>query len=92
MTARPVSRRTAPVAISVVVALAFSAGAFAQKKPDKEKAKDPVCGMIVDKDPKLWLNHDGQTHYFCSKADMEEFKNPSQLHRAILRRDLGSPE
>lgn len=60
--------------------LALSASAFAQKKPDKQKAKDPVCGMIVDKDSKLSVQHNGETHYFCSKADIEEFKKNLQKY------------
>ena len=39
-----------------------------------EKVKDPVCGMMVEKDPKLSHDYKGQTYYFCSKTDMEEFK------------------
>jgi uncharacterized membrane protein YraQ (UPF0718 family)/YHS domain-containing protein len=30
-------------------------------------AKDPVCGMTVDKSTAVTAEHDGQTHYFCSE-------------------------
>ena len=62
------------VLLALSVALAFSESALAQKKAVKEKAKDPVCGLTVDKDPKLSHRHDGETHYFCSRADIEIFK------------------
>jgi YHS domain-containing protein len=46
-------------------------------KPRPEKARDPVCGIMVEKDPNLSANYDGTTYYFCSKADRETFrKNP----------------
>lgn len=65
--------------LAFVLMLALSAGTLAQKKTEKEKVKDPVCGLTVDKDPKLSVKHDHETHYFCSKADLEEFKkNPSK--------------
>ncbi len=38
-----------------------------------EKAKDPVCNMIVQKDPKLSSKYEGETYYFCMKADMLAF-------------------
>lgn len=65
----------------VIVLIAFTAVAlvaFGQaKKP--EKAKDPVCGMMVDKEPGLSVQHKGETYHFCMKADMEEFKkNPEK--------------
>ncbi|MBI4472486.1 MAG: YHS domain-containing protein [Acidobacteria bacterium] len=48
--------------------------AFAQAKKPPEKVKDPVCGLMVEKNPQLSVNHKGEAYYFCSKADAEEFK------------------
>jgi len=53
-----------------------------ERSEKAEKAKDPVCGMMVDKDPRLSTTHKGETYYFCSKADLEEFKkNPEKYAR-----------
>jgi YHS domain-containing protein len=68
------------VSLVVILALAVSlTAAFGQAKKGAEKAIDPVCGIPVDKDPDLSVNHKGETYYFCSKADMETFKkNPDK--------------
>ncbi len=74
-------KRTALAMILILVVTLASVSGFSQaKKADKpEKAKDPVCGLMVDKDPKLSSAHKGETYYFCSKTDLEEFrKNPAK--------------
>jgi YHS domain-containing protein len=64
------------VLIAVITMVSFSA--FAQAKKT-EKAKDPVCGIMVEKDPNLSVSHKGEVYYFCSKTDMEQFKkNPDK--------------
>ena len=35
--------------------------------------RDPVCGLMVEKDPELSAVYKGQTYYFCSKADRDKF-------------------
>ena len=67
------------LAVMLIAALAvLSVSAFAQAKK-VEKAKDPVCGMMVDKDPDLSTGYKGETYYFCSRADMDQFKkNPEK--------------
>ena len=73
-------RRTA-IAVALILILVVSSGAlFAQSKKSQEKAKDPVCGIMVDKDPNLSVNHKGETYYFCSKADMEKFKKEPEKY------------
>jgi YHS domain-containing protein len=69
-------KRFATAAVLVLVVMMACASGYAQsKKAEKpEKAKDPVCGLIVDKDPKLSTSFKGETYYFCSKADLDEFK------------------
>jgi YHS domain-containing protein len=67
-------RRTVIAVALILVLTATSMTAFAQAKKAPEKARDPVCGIMVDKDPNLSVNHKGETYYFCSKADMEKFK------------------
>jgi YHS domain-containing protein len=72
------TRRTIAVAILLAV-LATSMMVFAQvRKP--EKAQDPVCKIMVDKDPNLSVNYRGEVYYFCSKADMEKFKQEPQKY------------
>lgn len=53
----------------------------AKKAEKPQTAKDPVCGLTVEKtnDPDLTARHDGETYYFCSKRDAQEFKkNPEK--------------
>ena len=45
-----------------------------------EKARDPVCGIMVDKDPHLMVSFRGENYYFCSKADMEKFKKEPERY------------
>ena len=73
-------RATAAVILIVLLAV-ISSNTFAQAKRT-EKAKDPVCGLMVDKNPELSVNHKGEVFYFCSRADLEEFKkNPQKYEK-----------
>jgi Cu+-exporting ATPase len=72
-------RQVLAVALIVILA-ATSMMVFGQAKKAPEKAKDPVCGIMVDKDPDLSANHKGETYYFCSKADMEKFKKEPEKY------------
>ena len=48
-------------------------------QPRPEKVRDPVCGLMVERDPELSAVYGGQTYYFCSKADRDKFKkNPEK--------------
>ena len=73
-------RRNFLAVLLVVVLGATSMTVFAQTKKSAEKAKDPVCGIMVDKDPALSVNHKGETYYFCSKTDMEKFKKEPEKY------------
>jgi len=66
--------------VVIVIFIATSMTVFAQAKKAPEKAKDPVCGIMVDKDPNLSANYKGETFYFCSKADMEKFKKEPEKY------------
>ena len=68
------------VAVALILMLAASMMVFAQAKKTPEKAKDPVCGIMVDKDPNLSANYKGETYYFCSKADMDKFKKEPEKY------------
>lgn len=51
------------------------------KKAEKaEKAKDPVCGIMVERKPELSYTYKGETYYFCSKADAEKFKQTPEKY------------
>jgi YHS domain-containing protein len=74
-------KRTVVAVVLIVILTATSTMVFAQQaKKQTEKAKDPVCGIMVDKDPNLSANHKGETYYFCSKADMEKFKKEPEKY------------
>jgi YHS domain-containing protein len=71
------------IVLALVVVLAFSILAFSQAKnlrPRPEKARDPVCGLMVEKDPNLSAEYDGKTYYFCSNADRDKFKKNPQKY------------
>ena len=69
------------ILIAVLAATSISAlGQTPQAKKAPEKAKDPVCGLVVEKDPNLSTNYKGETYYFCSKADMEKFKKEPEKY------------
>jgi len=57
--------------LAVSFSMASPSSASAQKA---EKAIDPVCGLTVDKLPELSYSYKGETYYFCSKADLNKFK------------------
>ena len=73
--------------VTAIFILAFAtagSGGFAQGRRAlrPEKAKDPVCGLMVDKDPKLAMTYRSQTYFFCSRTDLELFrKNPERYVR-----------
>jgi len=73
-------RRTVVVVALILVFAATSMTVFAQAKKPPEKARDPVCGIMVEKDPNLSATHRGVTYYFCSKADMEKFKKEPEKY------------
>ena len=73
-------KRTVVAVVLILVLTATTMTAFAQAKKSTEKARDPVCGIMVDKDPNLSVNHKGETYYFCSKADMEKFKKEPEKY------------
>ncbi len=51
-------------------------------QPRPEKVRDPVCGLMVEKDPELSGVYKGRTYYFCSKTDRDKFNtNPQKYLR-----------
>jgi YHS domain-containing protein len=69
------------LAVILVLVVAVTAiTVLAQGKKAPETAKDPVCGIMVNKDPNLSYNYKGETFYFCSKTDMEKFKKEPEFY------------
>jgi YHS domain-containing protein len=59
-----------------------SPSATTKPNPRPEKARDVVCGIMVEKDPRLAAQYKGQTYYFCSKADRDRFnQNPQKYEK-----------
>ena len=53
-------------------------------QPHSEKVRDPVCGLMVEKNPELSAVYKGQTYYFCSKADRDKFtKTPEKYVKPV---------
>jgi YHS domain-containing protein len=75
-------KRAALALVLVIAVLVASTNGFAQAKRGEkaEKAKDPVCGLMVDKNPELSANYKGETYYFCTKTDLEQFKKAPEKY------------
>jgi YHS domain-containing protein len=74
-------KRTILALILIAVFATVSMTAFAQAKNEKtEKVKDPVCGIMVEKNPDLSATYKGETYYFCSRADMDKFKKTPEKY------------
>lgn len=70
-------KRTITVLLIVAAIVAVSTSMISQTKappPKPPKAIDPVCGLTVDKLEELSYTYKGETYYFCSKADLNKFK------------------
>jgi len=73
-------RRISAIVLIVILAVSVSAVAQAKKAEKPEKVKDPVCGIMVDKNPALSYTYKGETYYFCSKTDQEKFKEAPEKY------------
>ncbi len=49
-------------------------------------AKDPICGMVVDKERSLKKELGGRTYYFCSQNCLRTFEAPEAELKAMKRR------
>ena len=52
----------------------------------KEKAKDPICGMVVDKATALKTERAGRAYYFCSVGCQRTFESPEQELKSMRTR------
>ncbi|MBI5893079.1 MAG: heavy metal translocating P-type ATPase [Deltaproteobacteria bacterium] len=49
-------------------------------------AKDPICGMVVEKDRSLKTQIAGRTYYFCSDGCLKTFESPEQELKNLKKR------
>jgi YHS domain-containing protein len=45
-----------------------------------DKAKDPICGMMIAKDKAIKHTHEGADYYFCADACLAKFKADPKKH------------
>lgn len=63
-----------------------------EKIPNKEaqsiheKAKDPICGMIVDKSTALTSQRGGRSYFFCSASCQRTFESPETELKSMRTR------
>jgi Cu+-exporting ATPase len=50
------------------------------------RAKDPICGMLVDKATALTTQRGGRNYYFCSPQCQKTFENPERELKAMRTR------
>ncbi len=50
------------------------------------QAKDPVCGMMVDKATALTSTRGGRSYYFCSIGCLKTFESPEQEFKSMRTR------
>jgi YHS domain-containing protein len=74
-------RRILVLALLACVGIAVSATGQGKKTdPSRDKSKDPVCGLFVERDPDLSATHNGVVHYFCSKTDRDSFNKAPERY------------
>jgi YHS domain-containing protein len=68
--------------LTCAVLLSISVALWAQNKGTSkpDKGRDPVCGLMVDKNPDLSADYQGQTYYFCTKTDRDKFRENPQKY------------
>jgi Cu+-exporting ATPase len=55
-------------------------------KAAKDMAKDPICGMVVDKATALKTERGGRAYYFCSAGCQRTFESPEQELKSMRTR------
>ncbi|MEY4640220.1 MAG: hypothetical protein RLZZ227_214 [Pseudomonadota bacterium] len=51
-----------------------------------DKAKDPICGMLVDRSTPLRSERHGRTYYFCSSGCQRTFESPERELKSMKQR------
>ncbi|MDH4581587.1 heavy metal translocating P-type ATPase [Pseudomonas sp. BN415] len=73
----PAERRHAAPAVESGAAVAAGS---------RQLAKDPICGMMVDKATALSRERGGRTYYFCSDSCVRIFESPERELKAMKAR------
>lgn len=68
-----------------MTAMQAAAATTATGSPDG-KAKDPICGMVVDKETALKAERGGRTYYFCADSCLRTFAEPEAELKAMRTR------
>ncbi len=55
-------------------------------KPAKDMAKDPICGMVVEKATALKTERAGRAYYFCSSGCQRTFESPEAELKSMKTR------
>ena len=58
----------------------------ALRQAGKNLAKDPICGMMVDKASALKTERAGRAYYFCSAGCQKTFESPEQALKSMKTR------
>ncbi|MDO8457303.1 MAG: heavy metal translocating P-type ATPase [Burkholderiaceae bacterium] len=58
----------------------------ALRRGEQGQAKDPVCGMLVDKATALRTDRGGRSYYFCSVGCQRTFESPEQELKSMRTR------
>ena len=53
---------------------------------EQGQAKDPICGMVVDKATALRTERGGRSYYFCSSGCQRTFESPEQELKSMRMR------
>jgi len=61
-------------------------GSAAPMRSAKELAKDPICGMVVDKATALKSERAGRAYYFCSVGCQRTFESPEAELKSMRTR------
>src|SRR3990172_1337597 len=65
---------------------AHTPAATAARMGSHELAKDPICGMMVDKAAALTSVRGGRTYYFCSPSCQRTFADPERELKSMRLR------
>ena len=56
-----------------------------KSKDSSKTARDPVCGMTVDKETALKAKLGDRTYYFCSQSCVDVYTQPERELKAMRR-------
>jgi Cu+-exporting ATPase len=62
------------------------AGSAPAMASGRDRAKDPICGMMVDKATALRTERAGRTYYFCSPQCLRTFEDPERELKSMRTR------